>query len=183
MTPTSRTILATLVAAALAGLAGCGQDDPATAGGAAATADATTAPPAARSYPAGVFEHREAAGLKAGGQCALDRINKEKVGALPYVVGDTLLFAGWFLPPKGVATAQPLLVLSDGTRQFAHEIRTGGRRDDVARRLDRPEAATSGYNARVTLAGLPAGEYAVWFVQEGEGAFRCDTKKTITVTG
>lgn len=181
MNANARNTLACLFVLGAAGLAGCGQapSDGAPAAGPSASAPAA---PAARRYPEGMFEHPAAGGLRAGGQCALDRIDKQPVGAMPYEVGSERLFAGWFLPPKGVDTAQPLLVLSDGSRHFAHAIRTGGRRDDVAKRLERPEAATSGYNARVTLANLPAGDYSVWFVQEGEGGFRCDTRKTITVS-
>lgn len=183
MTSKTRKTLATLLAAvAVAGLAACGQTpQDATTGDTAAQAPAAPAAPAKRSYPAGMFEHAASAALRAGGQCALDRINKQPVGAAPYTTGQDVLFAGWFVPPKGVATAQPLLVLDDGTRQFAHEIKTGGKRDDVANRLQRPEAATSGYNAKVNLGGVPSGDYAVWLVQEGAGGFRCETRKTITV--
>lgn len=183
MNANARNLLACIVALGAAGLAGCGQAP--SDGAADAPADRSASAPAPakqRGYPDGMFEHPAAGGLRPAGQCALDRIDRQAVGAVPYTVGSELLFAGWFLPPKGTDTTQPLLVLSDGSRYFAHAFRTGGKRDDVATRLERPEAATSGYNARVTLAGLPAGDYSVWFVQEGEGAFRCDTRKTITVS-
>lgn len=188
MNSTVQKLSVTVFSAAVAiALVACGQA-PSDNAGNSTVADATRAPEQApppkapkRSYPSGVFEHAAAAGLNTDGVCALDHINKEPVGTIPYAVGDELLFAGWFLPPRGVAASQPLLVLDNGTSQFAHEFKTGGKREDVARRNNRPEVTDSGYNVRVALAGLPAGEYAVWLAQEGDGGFRCNTKKSITV--
>lgn len=184
MNAITRNLSATAFSAAVVvALAACGQkpSDDTSASTAPAPEQKAPAPAPKRDYPSGMFEHAAAGTLKAGGVCALDRINKESVGAVPYAMGDELLFAGWFLPPKGIAASQPLLVLDNGTRQFAHEFKTGGKREDVARRHNRPEARDSGYNVKVALAGLPAGEYSVWLAQEGPGGFRCNTKKSITV--
>lgn len=187
MNSTTRRLSIVFAAVAAVGLAACG--DKAPEGASAPAADTAAKTPAAaaakprRSYPSGMFEHPASSGLRTGGQCALDRMNKEPVGAMPYATGDEILFAGWFVPPAGVTASPALLVLDDGSRQFAHEVKTGGKRPDVATRLNRPDAAGAGYNARVSLSGVPAGEYTVWLAQEGEGGFRCPTKKTITVTG
>lgn len=186
MNSTVRNLSATVFSAAVAiALVACGQSssDGADTAAEPAAAPEKTAPAKApkRSYPSGMFEHAAAADLRAGGACALDRVNKEPIGAVPYAVGDELLFAGWFLPPKGIATSQPLVVLDNGISRFAHEFKTGGKREDVARRHNRPETTDSGYNAKLVLAGLPAGEYSVWLAQEGPDGFRCNTNKSITV--
>ncbi len=185
MNAITRNLSATVFSAAVVvALAACGErpSDDTGASTTPAQEQKAPAPASKRTYPSGMFEHAAAGKLKAGGVCALDRINRESVGAVPYAMGDELLFGGWFLPPKGIATSQPLIVLDSGTSQFAHEFKTGGKREDVARRHNRPEARDSGYNVKVVLAGLPAGEYAVWLAQEGPGGFRCDTRKSITVS-
>lgn len=183
MNPIVRTSAVSLFAAAIVlALAACGEKPSAPATDAAPQPAAAPAPAAARSYPGDMFEHPAAAQLRSAGNCSVDRINKQAVGAMPYAVGDELLVGGWFAPPKGVETRRPLLVLDNGSRQFAHVFLTGGKRDDVATQLQRPELATAGFNARVTLKSLPAGEYSVWLAQEGAGGFRCNTKKSITVT-
>lgn len=168
------------VAAAIA-LAGCGQkpEEPST--GAPAPAAASPAAPA-RSYPADMFEQPAIAQLRSAGNCSVDRINRAPVGATSHAVGDELLIGGWFAPPQGVQAQRPLVVLDNGERQFAHMFLTGGKRDDVATQLQRPELANAGFNVRVTLKDLPAGEYSLWLAQEGAGGFRCNTRKSITVT-
>lgn len=173
---------ATLFAAATITLAACGQQPSAPAADVSAPAPAATPAPAARSYPGDMFEHPAVAQLRIAGNCSLDRINKQPVGAMPYALGDELLIGGWFAPPQGIEAQRPLVVFDNGSRQFAHVFQTGGKRDDVATQLNRPELATSGYNVRVALKSLPEGEYALWLAQEGPGGFRCNTKKSITVT-
>lgn len=179
-----RNIPVVVAAAAVLALAACSQQAPeASSSAAAQQAPAEAAPQRAREYPVGIFEQPAVAALRTGGNCSLDLIAKQRVGAEAYATGSELLFTGWFVPPSGVVATQGLVVFDDGARQFAHRFATGGKREDVARHLGRPDAAESGYNAKLNLAGLPAGEYAVWLAQEGEGGFRCPTKKTITITG
>lgn len=169
------------VAAVATALAACGQQPQAPSTDASAPA---VAPPTAavRSYPSDMFEQPAVAQLRTAGNCSIDRINKEPVGSTSHAIGDELLIGGWFAPPQGVQAQRPLVVLDNGDRQFAHVFVTGGKREDVARQLQRPELGTSGFNVRVTLKGLPEGEYALWLAQEGAGGFRCSTRKSITVT-
>ncbi|MGY0610879.1 hypothetical protein [Luteimonas sp. A501] len=188
MNSNARNIAVSLFAVvAVVALAACGQKPSESAAGDTAAGPEQASPAAAakaskRDYPSGIFEHAAAVELRQGGNCTLDRVNKKPVGAMPYVSGEEVLFAGWFVAPRGTGVSQPLLVLDGGGRQFAHEFKTGGKREDVARQLKRPDAANAGYNSKVVLAGVPEGDYAVWLVQEGDGGFRCDTKKSITIT-
>lgn len=188
MNSTVRTPAVSLFVAAVAlALAACGDqpsapaDQPATS---AAQPDATPAAPAAAPaprYPGDLFEHPAASQLRIAGNCSVDRVNGQAVGATPHALGEELLVGGWFAPPQGVQARRALIVFDNGSRQFAHVFQTGGKRDDVATQLQRPELATSGFNQRVTLKSMPAGEYTLWLAQEGQGGFRCNSRKSITV--
>lgn len=188
MNSNARNISVSLFAVvAVVALAACGQKPSEDTAGDSAVAPGQASPAAAakaskRDYQPGMFELAGAAELRQGGNCTLDRVNKQPVGAMPYVSGEEVLFAGWFVAPKGTGVSQPLLVLDGGGRQFAHEFKVGGKREDVARQLNRPDAANAGYNSKVVLAGVPEGDYAVWLAQEGDDGFRCNTRKSITVT-
>lgn len=149
----------------------------------AADASKVAAKPATPSRPEGIFEYTAKRTAPAGGRCAIDKINGEKAAGSRVATGTRTVFAGWLAPPKGIPAGQALLVLDSGTKRYAIPFRTGGKRSDVAKQLQRPELATAGYNLKATLAGVEPGEYALSIVQEGAKPYSCPLKKSFTVTG
>lgn len=139
---------------ALVLLAGCGRQD------AAPAAQAPAAPAAApdTAFAATTLPPLDPAALA---RCAVDKLDGQPKGAAPHVAGGgTVVVEGW-VADAGLQVPSAFSVVLAGAGTYAVRGEPGVAREDVASALGSPDLATAGFGVTASLAGVPAGEYAL----------------------
>jgi len=168
-----------------------GADNPqASTAPAAATPSVASAPADATTVPQELDEQARQVELKPNRLCNLERVGDELLSSSsPYVPTDpsNVLLRGWMGDEAGKGMPQnPALMfkLIGTNRIWQLPISQNVKRDDVARDTGSAALAQSGFEAKVNVAGLPAGTYRVLLVSDRDGArFSCDNGRNLQLGG
>lgn len=114
-------------------------------------------------------------------QCSVDLINGHTAeNAPPMASGGTVDIGGWAGNGRGQA-ANGFLLLLKGGQTFAAPIQTTVAREDVAKAWNSEGMSSSGFNLSASLAGVDAGEYALYIADPSNPANVCDAHRKVTV--
>ncbi len=116
-----------------------------------------------------------------GGACSLDAINNGPVTNVTLASGAVTTFAGWMGDAGNKVPTNAKFVLKGATSSFAVPVVGGGERPDVAKTLNSPDLARSGYNLVTKLTGVAAGNYDLAIVVEGPKSTECMLNVKINV--
>lgn len=112
--------------------------------------------------------------------CSLDMVDRGPPDA-SLAKGTRHSFEGYVLDQSGQPAGAFSLVLK-GAQTLAFPVTTGKSRPDVAEYFKNPSLASAGFEFSNTLASVPAGKYAVWYLIDRDSEkFFCDTGKSIDV--
>lgn len=116
-----------------------------------------------------------AANAPEGGACALDVVNgKPRKPTMSLAAGGALLIGGWASTPELTPPVGALLLLRGGSASYTAPVSVEVARPDVARAKKSEALATSGFNAKVSTAGIPAGVYHLAIVVDSATSTWCD---------
>jgi hypothetical protein len=184
------TIAFSLIAMFLAvGCSDNGKDQAAATAAATATPAASAAPegqvsPLTKELPAAIKNFA----FETAGNCSIDVVNNAMLGSAPEVTvnrTDGFSADGWAFDEKsGSVPAVVTLQLVQGEERYYAQLNRHGGRDDLSKAFGKPEFANAGYFASVEVASLPAGQYAIFVVQKGDGKnMVCSTNRKLNLKG
>lgn len=116
-------------------------------------------------------------------QCALDMVNGQAPATgVNFGVDGSMAVGGWIGDGAGNAATGFQLVMKGAAQSFSTPVTTGIARQDVADSLAAAGLADSGFTSNFALAGLPAGEYSMYFLDPSNPeASACDPKYSINI--
>lgn len=162
-THTTATWLAPVALLAL--LAGCGSQEP-------GQAPASQAAPVAALEAEGMaFAPATLPPLDPGAvaRCSIDKVDGQPRGEAPHAAGGSVVVEGW-VADAGLEVPAGFSVVLAGAGTWAVRGESTVLREDVASALGSPGLAMSGFGVSASLAGVPAGEYALdLLVAHGDG--------------
>lgn len=125
------------------------------------------------------FDAEQLHSIDAPMHCSLDSVNKGAPGAATLAAGGDLMLSGW-AQLEGEGAANKLVAVLKGDQSFAFAALRTADRPDLAQQLGKP--LISDFIAIVSLVGVPAGEYDVFFVRKDSSGFaKCVADSKVTV--
>ena len=156
-------------------IAACGQQGAESAGAAEAAPD----------LPLAALERLDAgasASNAAGGDCSLDTINGQPVGAVSLKSGDAATFVGWAGDPGGRVPEDGQLILVGEGGTYGAPVQASIERPDVVAALGKPGLQTSGFSVSTTM-DLAPGTYRVSIMMGESEAVVCHFDVSLTLAG
>lgn len=123
----------------------------------------------------------------ATGMCRFDKINGEPIGDATSVIVRTpaeFSVAGWLVDKEQMVRPEGVLRLQEvnGTRAWEISVGPGTSRGDVGRYLKQEALKNAGFEVKVDISSLPAGEYALTLdYYAGDRRVVCDKGKKIRI--
>lgn len=110
-------------------------------------------------------------------ECALDTVNGQAPAATTsFDAGASAALGGWAGNGAGQVASNFHLVLKGATQSFSTAIQPSVARPDVATSLNAPGLENSGYTLNMSLAGVPAGDYAMYLADPSNTQATCDLR-------